>query len=80
MIVHIHQRMTMIASDTHCRPMTVDYLNKMPFCKYHLHVISAILCCKILTITTHNRTNIRLMHQMTVTHMYFVMVMTVDKM
>jgi hypothetical protein len=79
-IVHINQRMPMIATNTHYRPMTMDRLNKMAFCKSHLHVIATILCCKISTITTHSRTNIRLMHQMTVTNMYLVMVMRVSKM
>jgi hypothetical protein len=72
--------MTMIATNTHYRLMTMDRLKKMAFCKYHICVISAILCCKITTITTHSRTNIRLMHQMTVTNMYLVMVMRVTKM
>jgi hypothetical protein len=78
--VHIHQRMPMIATNTHYRPMTMDCLKKKAFCKYHLLVISSILCCIISTITTHSRTNIRLMHHMMVTYMYFVMVMKVSKM
>jgi hypothetical protein len=70
----------MVATNTYYRPMTMSRLKKMAFCKYHLHIISGILCCKIITITTHSRTNIRLMHQMMVTNMYLVMVMRVSKM
>lgn len=60
--------------------MTMDHFKKMASPKYHLHIIIIILCCKITTITTHGRTNIRLMDQMMVTKMYLVTVMRMNKM
>jgi hypothetical protein len=64
----------------HYGSMTMAQRKKKSFGKYHLDVISSILCCKIIPITTNSGTNICLMNQMMVNNMYFVMAKRVSKM
>jgi hypothetical protein len=66
--------------NSHYGSMTMAQIKEMAICKYNLHVILSILRCKIVPITTHSSTNIRLMHQMMVNKMNSVMVHTVHKM
>jgi len=78
--VHPDERMPVKPLNTHHGSMTMAQVKKMAFCTYHLYIITSILCCKIIPITRHCSTNIRLMNQMMVTNMYFVMVDTVSQM
>jgi hypothetical protein len=80
LIMYIHNRMPMKPTNSHYGSMTMAHLEEKTFYKNHFNVIPSISCCKIIPITTHSSTNIRLMHQMMVNKMYSVMVHTVHKM
>jgi hypothetical protein len=76
--VYPDERMPTKPLNIHYGSMTMARMKKMAFCKSHHYVITSILCCKIIPITTNCSTDIRLMNQMMVTNMYFMMVDTVS--